>query len=77
MLKGKSAIVTGGVRGIGFAIAKEFAMQGADVMICYRSNEEAAAKAASELEQYGTKIILAKGDVADPEYAEQTVKHAE
>lgn len=76
MLKRKSAIVTGGVRGIGFAIAKEFAIQGADVMICYRSNEEAAAKAASELEQYGTKIILAKGDVADPEYAEQTVKHA-
>ena len=76
MLKGKSAIVTGGVRGIGFAVAKEFAMQGADVMICYHSNDEAAARAAAELETYGTKIITAKGDVADAEYAEQTVKRA-
>lgn len=76
MLKGKSAIVTGGVRGIGFGIAREFAKQGANVMICYRSNEEAAAKAVSELEDYGTIIISSKGDVSDAAYAEQTVKAA-
>ena len=64
MLKGKSAIITGGVRGIGFGIAEEFAKQGADIMICYRSNEDAAAKAAAELEKYGTKVIASKGDVA-------------
>ena len=51
MLKGKSAIITGGVRGIGFGIAEECAKQGADIMICYRSNEDAAAKAAAELEE--------------------------
>lgn len=76
MLKGKSAIITGGVRGIGFGIAEEFAKQGANVMICYRSNEEAAAKAVSELEKYGTKVISSKGDVSDASYAEQAVKEA-
>ena len=76
MLKGKSAIITGGVRGIGFGIAEEFAKQGADIMICYRSNEDAAAKAAAELEKYGTKVIASKGDVADGAYAEQAVKQA-
>lgn len=76
MLKGKSAIITGGVRGIGFGIAEEFARQGANVMICYHSNEEAAARAVEELEKYGTKVISSKGDVSDAAYAEQTVKAA-
>lgn len=74
MLKGKSAIITGGVRGIGFGIAEEFAAQGANLMLCYRSNDEAAERAKSELEKYGTKVILSKGDVCDAEYAERVVK---
>ena len=40
MLKGKAAIITGGVRGIGKAIAREFCENGADVLLCYRSNDE-------------------------------------
>ena len=44
MLKGKSAVITGGVRGIGRAIAEEFCRQGADVLLCYRSNEEGGAE---------------------------------
>lgn len=76
MLKGKSAVITGGVRGIGKAIAEEFCRQGADVLLCYRSNEDAAKKTAEELKQYGTRVELIKGDVSDPTHAEQAVKAA-
>ena len=76
MLKGKSAVITGGVRGIGKAIAEEFCRQGADVLLCYRSNEEAAKKTAEELSQYGTRVELIKGDVADPAHAEEAAKLA-
>ncbi len=76
MLKGKSAVITGGVRGIGFGIAGEFAKQGADLMLCYRSNDEAAEKALAQLKQYGTKVILAKGDVCDEKFAEESIKKA-
>jgi 3-oxoacyl-[acyl-carrier protein] reductase len=76
MLKGKSAVITGGVRGIGKAIAEEFCKQGADVLLCYRSNDEAAKKTAAELSQYGTRVELIKGDVADPAHAEEAAKYA-
>lgn len=76
MLKGKSAVITGGVRGIGRAVAEEFCRQGADVLLCYRSNDEAAKKAAEELKQYGTRVELIKGDVSDPAHAEEAVKTA-
>lgn len=71
MLKGKSAIITGGVRGIGRAIAEEFCKNGADVVIGFRSNQEAAEKTARELESYGTRVLVVQGDVADPAYGEK------
>ena len=76
MLNGKSAVITGGVRGIGRAIAEEFCRQGADVLLCYRSNEAAAKRTAEELKQYGTRVELVKGDVSDPAHAEETAKLA-
>jgi len=69
MLKDKTAVITGGVRGIGKAIAKKFCENGADVILLYRSNDEEAQKTVEELAQYGTKVLLLKGDVADPETA--------
>ena len=71
MLKGKSAIITGGVRGIGRAIAEEFCKNGADVVIGFRSNQEAAEKTARELKAYGTRVLVVQGDVADPAYGEK------
>lgn len=76
MLKGKSAVITGGAKGIGRAIAEEFCRQGADVLICYRSSEEAAKKTAEELAQYGTRVELLKGDVSDPAHAEEAIGKA-
>ena len=76
MLNGKSAVITGGVRGIGKAVAEEFCRQGANVLLCYRSNEEAARQTAEELKQYGTKVELIKGDVSDPAHADTAAKFA-
>lgn len=73
MLKGKNAIITGGVRGIGFGIAKEFCRQGANVVLSYRSNDEAAEKAKKELEDFGTQVEVIKGDIADAEFAKEAV----
>lgn len=76
MLKGKNAVITGGVRGIGLGIAEEFCRNGANVMITYRGNDEAAAAAAEKLAQYGTKVVVSKGDVADETYAKATIAQA-
>lgn len=70
MLTDKTAVITGGVRGIGRAIAEKFCENGADVMLIYRSNDEEAAKTAEDLEKYGTRIHIFKGDVADNRTAE-------
>jgi len=75
MLTGKNAVITGGVRGIGRAVAEEFCKNGANVMLCYRSNTEAAEKTAKELAVYGTKVEVMQGDVADAEFAKQVAKN--
>ena len=51
MLKGKTAIVTGGTRGIGFAIAKKYLENGANVAIA-GSRKESAEKALAQLGEY-------------------------
>ncbi len=76
MLKGKSAIITGGVRGIGKAIAEEFVKRGADVFLTYRSNDEAARLVKEELGQYGTKVEVMKADASNFEEAGAAVAAA-
>jgi 3-oxoacyl-[acyl-carrier protein] reductase len=76
MLTGKSAIITGGVRGIGKAIAETFASQGADVFLCYKSNEEAALMTKAELLKYGTRVEVMKADVQDFQQVAQVVAAA-
>ncbi len=57
--------VTGGTRGIGRAIAVEFAKSGARVAINYLRNKRSASEALSELEGFGEGHLLVKGNVAD------------
>ena len=74
MLTSKNAIITGGVRGIGKAVAEEFCKNGANVMLCYKSNTQAAESTAKELAKYKTKVEIMQGDVADPSFAKEVVK---
>ncbi len=75
MLKGRTAIVTGGSRGIGAAIAKKLASMGANVAVIYAGNE-AAANAVCDFCQgeYGVAAKAYRCDVADFDAVKQTVK---
>jgi 3-oxoacyl-[acyl-carrier protein] reductase len=72
--EGRVAIVTGGGRGIGRAVALRLAGEGADVAISYRSNNGAAEKAAEEVRTAGMRCETFKGDVALQEDVEALVK---
>ena len=64
-LSGKRAIVTGASRGIGRAIAVEYARQGADVALLAR-NEEMLTEVAQEIEGLGRMAVVTVADVLDP-----------
>ena len=64
-LEGKVALVTGGSRGIGAAIAKRLAEEGADVAVTYASSAEAAEGVATALRDRGVQALAIKADVAE------------
>jgi 3-oxoacyl-[acyl-carrier protein] reductase len=64
---GRVAVVTGGGRGIGRAVALRLANEGANVAISYRSNDSTAEEVAQEIRAAGTLSEIFKGDVASPE----------
>ena len=75
-LSGKTALITGGSRGIGKAIALRLARQGADIAFSYKGNEAAATATAGELEALGRRAVPIQGDVREPESADAVVKAA-
>lgn len=72
-LKNKVALVTGSSRGVGKAVALGFAQQGANVVINYTSNENAANEAVDAIQTMGSKAIAVKADVARKKDAEDLV----
>lgn len=67
MLKGKTAIVTGGSRGIGAAICKRFAEQGANIALLYAGNTQKAEETKAALQEMGVKAEAYQCNVADAE----------
>ncbi len=77
MLTGKIALITGASRGIGRAIAMEFARAGAEVIINFHRSKEKAEELAKEIENQGGKAYLAPFDVANPKEIKEAVKALE
>jgi 3-oxoacyl-[acyl-carrier protein] reductase len=75
-LKGKNALVTGGSRGIGAAIAKRLAADGANVAITYVKDAASAASVVKAIELEGGKAIAIQADAADAEAVKSAVEKA-
>lgn len=74
MLNGKTALVTGGSRGIGRAVARKLASLGADIAVVYAGNQEAAEAVCREIQaQYGVRALAYRCNVADFAEVKQTV----
>jgi 3-oxoacyl-[acyl-carrier protein] reductase len=61
----RAAFVTGGSRGVGRAVALEFAARGADVAVVYKSRRDSAEKVAAEIAAHGGKALALQADVGD------------
>jgi len=75
-LNGKRALVTGGSRGIGAAIATALADKGADVAITYERSGDRAAAVVQSIKAKGRKALAIQADSADPDAINRSVKEA-
>ena len=75
-MSGKTAVVTGGSRGIGRAICLELARRGANVVFSYAGNTAAADKTLAELKALGVEARAIQGNVADPAAAKTLIDTA-
>lgn len=75
-LQGKRALITGGSRGIGAAIVKRLASEGADVTLSYASSPDRANEVAQAAAIFGVKSFAIQADSADPQAVRSAVDYA-
>ncbi|MFH9350743.1 3-oxoacyl-ACP reductase family protein [Kitasatospora sp. NPDC017646] len=73
-LTGKVALVTGGSRGIGAAVARQLAAEGAAVALTYVRAEEQARTVVKEIEAAGGRAVAIRADLVEPEAAARAVE---
>jgi NAD(P)-dependent dehydrogenase (short-subunit alcohol dehydrogenase family) len=73
-LQGKVALITGGDSGIGAAVARLFAQEGADVAIVYISEHQDAEAVRKDIEGYGRKCLLLPGNIRDESFCKKAVE---
>lgn len=73
----KTAIVTGGSRGIGKAIALKLAEKGANIVVNYTSNSNKAEEVVNEIKKMGKEAMAVKADVSNPDDVKNLVKETE
>ncbi len=74
---GKVAVVTGGSRGIGLAVARRLSACGAKVCINYNASEQRAQQAVDQLRAEGGEAIAVQADVSDQQQAQELMRQAE
>lgn len=72
-LKNKVALITGGDSGIGKAVALLFAKEGADISIVYLSETADAKQTQKEIQSYGVKCTLLKGDLSKENFCKKVI----
>ncbi len=75
--EGRTALVTGGSRGIGRATCLALAQEGARVAVNYVTNQEAAAQTVAEIERLGAEAMMVEADVADAHAVARMVEAVE
>jgi len=73
-LKGKVLLITGGDSGIGKAVSVLFAKEGADIAIVYLNETDDAADTKKQVEGYGRKCLLIRGDIAKENFCRVAVQ---
>jgi 3-oxoacyl-[acyl-carrier protein] reductase len=76
-IRGRTALIPGGVRGIGRALALRLAAEGWAVAVCYKQNVRAAGVLRKELKAIGAPAWVVRADVSDPAAAEKLVRDTE
>lgn len=75
-LTGKTAVITGGSRGIGRAVCLELASRHCNIVLCYAGNEAAAQETACACEALGAKALAIRCDVADSQQVQELMQGA-